>query len=259
VSVRFYGGSDPDLNVSGSSEATVRAAASWTVHPEYLGTFFADQNDIAVVRLTDAAPSWAWAYKPNYTPLTAGLSFNVAGYGVRSSIGGTYGFNLSSGRLRQGNNRFEFRWGDDMFYDVFTDPEWFGPQAAHTWVSDFDSGEPEHDAACEVGSWFGYTEYCDLGDALEVAIGPGDSGGPEFVNGRIAAVTSYYYTLGYEVDYRDGLNASFSEFSGFVPLYLHRDFFMALLVPEPATAGLLAPGLLGLVGVMWRRRVHTRA
>ena len=47
-------------------------------------------DDIAVLRLNRAAPSWATSYElSDLTDLT-GQDFNVAGYGARSTIGGNF-------------------------------------------------------------------------------------------------------------------------------------------------------------------------
>ena len=100
------------------------------------------------------------------------------------------------------------------------------------------------------GTAFGCNPY--LGD-IEVGVAGGDSGGPQFLNGKLASVTSYGLTFGADFgDIDDALNSSFGEFSGYVPIYAHEDWLKSV-VPEPATWAMMIAGF-GLVGTMMRRR-----
>ena len=79
----------------------------------------------------------------------------------------------------------------------------------------------------------------------------GDSGGPQFVNGQIASVTSYGLSFGPQYGDFDGdLNSSWGEFNGWVPTYIHAGFIRGAMlsgVPEAATwmQMILGFGLLG--------------
>ncbi len=254
----FHNGPDPDAIVHTSPASTPVAVQSYFVHPGYTGQVI-DQNDIAVLRLGAPAPAWASSYGIDFDAGLTGKDFNVAGYGPRSDVGGDFGENLEAGLLRQGNNRLDFRLGDSDFGGFFDD--FFGEaQTAFSYLADFDNGLAANDASCRVAGSPGFAlsgpKYCDLGrGATEVNTTDGDSGGPVFINGRLAALTSFGLTFGSTFgDVRAGLNSSFGEFSGFVPLYIHRDFINASVVPEPSTYLLLASGLLALAVVAHRRR-----
>jgi hypothetical protein len=256
----FYGGTAGDTIVYQSVFASRVNVAQYNVHPSYTGDVF-DQNDVAVLRLSAPAPEFAPSFGL-YTQDLTGSDFTVWGYGARSEFGGNVGANLNVGRLRQGDNRFDFRLGDSVFGNHWA-TEFAEPlaQIEHSWLSDFDNGLAANDAGCRalavglpaVGT---SSQWCDLGrGAREVGLAGGDSGGPSFINGLVAAISSFgvtYGTAAYgDVDTR--LNSSFGEFSGYVPMYLHADFINAALVPEPASWLAMALGLLAVL-VFVRRR-----
>jgi hypothetical protein len=256
----FYGGPDPDTIVPRNAASTSRSVSAIMVNPNYTGEVI-DQNDIAVLRLGDVAPEFARSYELDFTPGLSGRNFTVAGYGARSDTGGTVGANLGTGRLREGENRFDFRFGDTDFDGFWTDvtggENFFGTAAIDfSYLSDFDSGLGVNDASCRIGGVFGLggPKYCDLGRLREVAVAGGDSGGPQFgFDDRIFAVTSY--GLSFDTDFGDfdeDLNSSFGEFSGFVPLYIHADF-IAAAIPEPASWAMMIAGF-GLIGSRVRSR-----
>jgi hypothetical protein len=83
-----------------------------------------------------------------------------------------------------------------------------------------------------------------------------NSGGPEFIDGLVASVTSFGVTFGTGLgDAVQGLNNSFGEFNGFVPVSIHRDFIAAAMatVPEPGSFALAGLSLL-LLGASRRKR-----
>lgn len=258
----FYGGPNGDTVVSSGAPATGVAASQYFVHPSYTGNVI-DQNDVAVIRLAAAAPAFAPSFGL-YTQDLTGKDFNVWGYGARSSGGGNVGDNLGTGRLRQGDNRYDFRLGDAVFGTGWA-TELVEPFARieHSWLSDFDNGLAANDASCKtVGVVFGLAadpKWCDLGrGAREVGVAGGDSGGPGFIDGLVASVNSYGLTYG-EPAYGDidtDLNSSFGEFTGYVPVYLHAGFINAALVPEPGTYLMMALGLVGVGALARRRRVN---
>lgn len=287
VTAFFSDSTDPDFVryqvVNGEFEAAAGAVGIDVgyihVNPGYTGEVI-DQNDIAVLELTQAAPTYAQAYKFLWGDDLAGETFNVVGNGRRSDTGGTIGANLGAGRMRQGDNIYDYSWGDDIFGEFFTEiingENFFGTaEIAHSWVSDFDNASPAivngqlvvgNDVGCILSAGvFGSLGGCSpfLGD-IEVGVAGGDSGGPQFLAGRIASVTSYGLTFG--PDFGDiyctpnenpppdsfCLNSSFGEFSGYVPVYLHRSFILDA-IPEPATWAMMIAGF-GLVGGTLRRR-----
>ena len=272
TTVRFYGGSDPDTLVSGlsgssSTHATLSAAA-YFVHPDYTGQVV-DQNDIAIIRLTEAAPNWVQSYRIAPLGNLAGVGFELAGYGGRST-GGNIGAVFGTGRLRTGENAWDFRFGDNVFDGFWDRPNprrpgstnYFGTaEIAHSWVSDFDGPNGANNTSCLLTSGFTgsfSSRWCDPAVGLrEASTAGGDSGGPSFVNGRLAGIASYGISFGPAIgDVDSRLNSSFGELAGVVPLYIHRDFIAAttgLAVPDPASWALLIAGF-GLVGASLRRR-----
>ena len=266
----FYDGNPADVPVYSAGSPGVTAVGISFVHvnPLYTGNVI-DQNDIAVLKLTGgaaAAPGFAQGYALYTAGDLTGVDFNLAGYGGRSTDGGSVGVNLGTGRLRQGNNRFDFRLGDADFNGLFTSAffgEPAGAQTGFSYLADFDNGTAARDASCglSMSSSFGLpglpasAKYCNLGrGALEATTAGGDSGGPQFVDGKLASITSYGLTFGQDVqpgDLDNDLNDTFGEFGGYVPIFLHTDFINAT-VPEPASWALMIGGF-GMVGASARR------
>lgn len=274
---RAFFSNSPNLDTINHTDpaSSVRTVSRIMVNENYTGNVI-DQNDIAVLRLESAAPAWALSYDLDFTGGLDGEQFNVAGYGARSDTGGSVGANLGPGRIRQGDNSFDYAWGNSEFGGFFTDldengfnfftPE-TGPNAGVTaevsfsYVSDFDSGFAANDMSCliadAVGASLGFG--CNLGvGALEVGVAGGDSGGPQFINGKLVSVTSYGLSFGPTFgDCVAGLQSSCGEYSGYVPVYIHEDFInFAVGVPEPSSWAMLIAGF-GLVGATMRRRRTT--
>lgn len=252
----FYGGSNPDTIVPGNAISTAVNVSGIDVNSLYTGEVI-DQNDIAVLTLAEAAPAFAKIYGINWSDDLQNKQFNVAGYGARTDSGGLVGANLGTGRLRQGLNNYDIRFGDADFAG-----DWDGAfgtaDVTHTWLSDFDSGLAANDASCLVAGAYGLggAKYCNTGLGVrEVAVAGGDSGGPGFVGGKLTTVNSF--GLSFRAAYGDispGLNSSFGEFSGYVPLYIHRNFVEAAMgIPEPGTWAMMIVGF-GMVGGSMRRR-----
>ena len=258
----FFPNSDPEGLPSQGANVGSRSVTLYNVHPSFTGEVI-DQNDIAVLRMNAPAPATARSYSLFAGSGLTSTQFNVAGYGERSDAGGNVGANLGAGRLRQGQNRYDFRFGDADFDNFWVNLDGNGENAfgkaqiAHSYVSDFDNGRTANDASCRLAAFFslGGGKYCNLGLGLdEVAIGGGDSGGPQFVNGEISSVTSYGLSFGEDFGYiTAGLNSSFGEFNGFVPVFIHTAFINASMVPEPAAVVLMITGL-AILGVIARRR-----
>ncbi len=262
VTAFFYGGNE-DIRVVFNPASTAVDVSRIAINPGYTGQVI-DHNDIAVLRLSQAAPDFATQYRLSTQVGLTGTDFNVAGYGGRSTIGGDFGNDAVTGYLRQGDNMYDFRMGDPIFNGgwpgVFATPpiNW-----QFSYLSDFDNGLAANDTACQVAQASNLAGpagaiFCNLGrGATEVGVAGGDSGGPQFVRGRIASVTSYGLTFGTDWgDCRAGLNSSCGEFSGYVPIYIHREWIRANAIPEPATWGLMIAGF-GLVGAAARRRRAT--
>jgi hypothetical protein len=255
-----------DDRVALNPEATAIDVTDYFVNSKYTGEVI-DQNDIAVLTLSEYAPEFAQSYDLYANGDLTGKSFNVAGYGGRSGIGGDTGVSplSSTGWLREGDNRYDFRMGDADFDDGTGHSIWEQVLAGdhgeldYSYVSDFDNGLFANDASCQAVV-FGLggpatAKYCNGGLGLrEVGVAGGDSGGPGFIDGRLASINSYGLTFGSDFgDVDNALNSSFGEFSGYVPIFLHEKFIRTAMVPEPSTWALMIGGF-GLAGASLRRR-----
>ena len=279
VTAFFYDGNSADpqyyqnyLFGAAAPGVTQVATSNVFVNKGYTGEVV-DQNDISVVRLATKAPSFANSYGLYAGNDLTGRTFNVAGYGSRSSGGGYVGDDLSPGRLRQGDNRYEFRLGDSDLNGFFQNPDPGDPACQpgdnlfcgsakldYSYVSDFDNGLLRNDTGCLTAVFAAGAsisdKFCDTGlGAGEVSVGGGDSGGPQFIDGMISSVTSYGLSFGAFYGASDNdLNSTFGEFNGFVPVSIHHDFIMAAMaVPEPSSWAMLVGGV-GVMGGMLRRR-----
>ncbi|WP_395339450.1 trypsin-like serine protease [Ningiella sp. W23] len=247
------GGLNPDERIYNvpAPEGTVEIeVAEYIVNPDYTGEVI-DQNDIAILRLEEEAPLWATSYGIYTEDDIAGQEFNVAGYGRLGTGEGSVGL---TGRLRQGDNMYDYAWGE--FGDFFTDGFFGTADVEFSYVSDFDNGLAANDTSGLIANALGVPALFNdvgLGDR-EVGVAGGDSGGPNFIRGLISGVNSYGLSFG--ADFGDavaGLNNSFGEFSGYVPTYIHADFIANNLVRVSAP-GILALMTLGMFGVAARAR-----
>jgi hypothetical protein len=259
TTVFFYGGQDDPALYANGSPATRIAVSKYTVHQDYTGEVV-DQNDIAVLRLAQDAPDFAPAYAlSNITDLT-GVDHTIAGYGLRSTVGGSQGtltgFAAGTGRLRYADNRFDFRFGDADFNNYWDG--YFGTaDSDHVWISDFDNGTTAKDGSCNAmvaegfaGAVFSSSKYCDLGRGDREGIGAGgDSGAGYFVDGQLVAVHSF--ALWYNAD--ESANR-FGQLKGAVSIDFHRQFINNA-IPEPATWAMMIAGF-GLAGTAVRRRAR---
>jgi hypothetical protein len=244
-----------------SAAATAVAVSQYFVDPDYTGQTV-DDNDLAVVRLAAPAPAFATSYDL-FTGNPVGQDFNVVGYGNLSDAGGSVGADLGNGIRRQGDNTFDFTLGDPAFGGFFAGgPAGFFGSAenSNTLISDFDDGNSANDASCILAGAFGAggPQFCNTGlGASEVSVAGGDSGGPEFIDGQIAAVTGFDLTFQGLGDVDDKLDSSFGEFNGFTPVATHLAFIDSAMVPEPANWALMILGF-GLTGALVRRQRRRR-
>ena len=257
----FYDGSasppyNPDTIVHTSPAATGISISNFFIAPGYSGATLED-DDIAVLRLASPAPTFATSYDL-YTQDLRSLTFDLAGYGLTSSVGGSIGANGDIGRLRQGSNRYDFQWKDPAFNGFFSSlPSYV--TGLNTWIADFDSGLASNDASCLVSKYVnpalnGNPIYCNLGTGTkESIVARSDSGGPGFIGDQIASIISYGGSFGTAFgDIDNAANASFGEISGHVPVALNASFIDSVKVPAP----LPLAGVAGLLA--WSRRLRRR-
>jgi Trypsin/PEP-CTERM motif len=265
VTAYFYGGTNPDAVTFLDSQSVAIDVTRIFTASGYTGQVI-DQNDIAVLSLATFAPDFARIYELSDLSDLTGRTFTQFGYGARSDTGGAVGANLGPGRLRTGGNSYDVRLGDPEFGGFFTDLDaeglnFFdnpnGPSSAidYVYLADFDNGTEANDASCIA------LGFCGLGiGRRESAVGGGDSGGPQFINGRLASVTSFGLTFGSRFgDIDNRLNSSFGEFSGYVPVSIHRDFLTRsfAMVPEPSTWAMMIIGFGFIGGALRSRRRQT--
>lgn len=226
---------------AGNTSLVQIASSSWSVKPGYdpLGSAV-QANDLAVIHLPTAAPDFVDRYTL-YAGDPFSAAFDVVGFGRRGSdgLGATDAASFTA--RRHGYNLFDFDLGDA-----------FGSMYDGILMADFDDGTATHDASC---FWFG---VCQRGVAGEANTAGGDSGGPAFINGQIAGVTSFGIRFrdlpnypGSPPDIDATLNSSFGEMSGWVQP--DAVWISSVTAPEPSTLVLFASGFL-FVGVAARRR-----
>jgi hypothetical protein len=157
-------------------------------------------GDIALMTLNQEISPSISRYDIYRQSSEIGSNFAKVGYGRGGD--GNQGQVLSAGTKRNGQNRIES-------YGRTLNGTDFGAGSlisnAHL-VFDFDNGSSPNDAA---GVRLGIHNL-GLGSS-EVGSAPGDSGGPAFINGQIAGITSFGYGYTGGPDVIAGTNSSFGE------------------------------------------------
>lgn len=173
-----------------------------TMHPWYDAH---DLNyDVATITLDEHAPITYQRYDLYRDDDEIGEDFVMVGYGDygSGSRGEVNSNNYLDDLLKlKVQNSFE-----SDFYDIsqVANLDW-QPLPEATLVADFDSGYSSEDA---LG---GILDINDLGlGAYEGMIASGDSGGPAFLDGKVAGVASYSATIG-DYDINNFIDSSFGE------------------------------------------------
>ncbi|HBK23427.1 MAG TPA: hypothetical protein DDZ60_13220 [Planktothrix sp. UBA10369] len=199
------------------------SASQIYIHPDW-NSDFNYNNDIAILELDQPAPQAANRYQI-YTGFDeVNQIFQKVGYGVSAT--GNLGQNSYSDTVeikRTGKNRY------DGLGELFNnDPYYYNNQPGKQLIYDFDNGLPQNDA---FGKEFGIN---DLGLGLEeVNISPGDSGGPAFINGKIAGLTSTGFTPAIPgIDVTNSLDDSFGEYASDTRVSVYADWINQIINPD---------------------------
>lgn len=207
-----------------------------SVDPAYTGDATLG-GDLAVLRLSAEAPTWATRYSLfTGTPSTSPIL--LAGYGL-SGVG-TTGATLGYGTLRAGTNEYvttgtSFGWSSTLLMGQFYD-------SAISTTNALSAAHP-------------------YSAADEVMIAHGDSGGPSFYAGSIVGVHDLLVCVSVTSDCSQPpsisptLNSYFGQIFADVSVSGNVSWIDAQLVPEPGTMVLLSPVALFLC----RRRRRKQA
>jgi secreted trypsin-like serine protease len=214
------------------------------IQPDWDGRYLYG-NDLAIIELAAPAPAGAEEYPIYRGSAEVGAVGTKLGYG-RSGTG-DQGDVIHSGTKRMGENKYDALAG--IFGDIFVDNGYDRPLAGAQLAYDFDNGSDANDA---FGVFLGIH---DLGVDREVLAAPGDSGGPTFINGQVAGITSYGMRMAYTdlladplgtSDIDGVLNSSYGEFAVDSRVAYYAPWVDSV-VPEPMTVTAMLLGLAGLV------------
>lgn len=225
----------PDAGNPFTGSMTTLTIASALAHPGWTGDFNLVGNDLAVLTLASVAPAQIPRYSLYSGNADVGAVFTKVGWGTTGN-----GLSAATGPI-------EWRVGQNLYDTNQSFIETTGPSSIL--VYDFDDGTVAHDLLSRFG-------YSDLGlGTQESMIGLGDSGGPSFINGQIAGVTSFRWSFGVGFgDIDSAVNSTFGEMGGDTRVTAFSSWISSA-VPENSTWAMLLLGLL-TVGQVARRRHH---
>ena len=218
--------SSVDVYFPGPSGSVEYTANTYFVDPLWTGAP-TQGNDLAILRLNQAAPSSATRYSL-YTGFFTTSPILLAGYGEPGTgiTGATGGF----GTLRQGHNRY-----DALGAAVF--PGW----SKNMLMGDFDNGTTTNNA-------LGSTDP-DITDEVDISFG--DSGGPSFYLGQIIGVhdliACYSETSESPCDMPPSVSTTDASYFGQLfadtSVSANASWIESVETPEPASCSLVLLGL----------------
>ncbi|MEG4491803.1 trypsin-like serine protease [Microcoleus sp. D3_18_C4] len=188
--------------------------SKYYIHPGWTGYESEVGNDIAILKLKRIVPPRIEQYEINRNKNEVGKILTKVGYGyIGLGAKGQDENSNSEAKRYSGQNRY------DALIDVLkdaTESDMSELVLGSQLIFDFDAGTSEHDA---LGRHFPRLRDRGLGKN-EIATASGDSGGPSFVEGKIAGISSWGYSdRGFfktniaDIDKIDD-NGSFGEISG---------------------------------------------
>ena len=249
TSVTFY---LPSRGERTAENTFAAVAGSWKVHDGFNATDILGGNDIAMFSLTSQATGHDVYGIYDGNPLR---DFTRVGTGTIGGPAGTgTGGVTNDYKQREGRNLYE-HYGDvlrGVNHNIL--------------LSDFDDGTATHDLFGRLGG------KAQTGIEGESNSSPGDSGGPIFIDGRIAGITSFGLTGAafdgscssagnidpYASSEGDCTNSSIGEMAGDTWVKPYTGFinaYLASAVPEPSSWMMMLAGF-GMMGMGLRRRAH---
>ena len=172
VSATFY------LNANGTFSST-HSVSSFVIHPGYEGFDHNPHDDWAVLDLQDAVPDGTPAYRISPNLMTDGDVLELVGYGFSGD--GATGFTVEP--------TFETKRSGSNVANLFVNDD-DGELRPEVFIFDFDG---------PAGAADGFLGGSTLGNDIETSIGPGDSGGPAFVDLDGARVIAGINTFNWEL------------------------------------------------------------
>lgn len=165
-------------------------------------------HDLAIVWLEESAPRTADRYEIYRQTDELGQTFEFSGYGITGTGNtGASSSNTSSPIRLTASNQFDTV-PETLVKFAGSVMAWT-PLAGSQLIADFDNGQSSRDALAILA------RRPDLGVGLdEGLIARGDSGGPAFIDGRVAGIASYVASLsqgGNDPDIDSATNSSFGE------------------------------------------------
>ncbi|MBK1707688.1 MULTISPECIES: trypsin-like serine protease [Marichromatium] len=181
-------------------------ASRVTLHPDYDPVN--GNHDLALVWLDQSAPVTAERYGLYRSPDEIGQVLTLVGYGTPGTgANGTIDSYSGESLRLMAFNTFDagIETLDARFGRILT----WEPASGTQLIADFDDGSSRHDALGQL------LDLDHLGIGVnEGLISPGDSGGPAFVDGRVAGIASYTASINTwltQPDVDNQVNSSFGE------------------------------------------------
>ena len=200
--------------VEGRYWATVE---DYWIHPGYDSAGYRD--DLALLWLDESLPLSIPRYELYRASDELGRVSTLVGYGATGK--GIWGHDADAGQQRSMvQNRLETTW--NSVDDALNGNSWYTPPGSQL-VADFDSGSSSYNT---LGNVLGLDDT-GLGD-VEGMIAPGDSGGPAFIDGKLAGVASYSAALwgsyGQRLDATAEVDSSYGELGAWQRVSHYQDW-----------------------------------